>query len=122
MVEYAADADEAILKIVMIEHIDAIKQLDDILKVDGVDMVFIAPYDLSQSLGMPGEFDHPLLLQTVKQVEDAVLARGIDLGGYASTPEKGQELLQRGYKLLMLAYDNFLIENTIAPMVSKLRR
>jgi len=121
MVEYAADADEAILKIIMIEHIDAIKELDDILKVDGVDMVFIAPYDLSQSLGIPGEFNHPLLLQAVKQVEDAVLAAGIDLGGYAGTAEKGQELLQRGYKLLMLAYDNSLIENAITPMVSKLR-
>jgi len=94
-------------------------RLDDILKVDGVDMVFIAPYDLSQSLGIPGEFNHPLLLQAVKQVEDAVLAAGIDLGGYAGTAEKGQELLQRGYKLL--AYDNSLIENAITPMVSKLR-
>jgi len=71
---------------------------------------------LPQSLGIPGEFNHPLLLQAVKQVEDAVLAAGIDLGGYAGTAEKGQELLKRGYKLLMLAYDNSLIENAITPM------
>jgi len=121
MVEYAIDADEAILKIIMIEHIDAIKELDEILKVDGVDMVFVAPYDLSQSLGFPGEFDHPMVRQAVKQIEDAVLAKGVDLGGYAGSLERGQELLQRGYKLIMLAYDNFLIENAITPMVSKLR-
>jgi len=91
------------------------------LKVDGVDVVFVAPYDLSQSLGFPGEFDHPMVRQAVKQIEDAVLAKGVDLGGYAGSLERGQELLQRGYKLIMLAYDNFLIENAITPMVSKLR-
>jgi len=55
LTEYAADADDAILKIIMIEHIDAVGRLESILKVPGIDVVFIAPYDLSQSLGLAGQ-------------------------------------------------------------------
>jgi len=120
MTDYAADADDAILKIIMIEHVDAVNQLDEILKVPGIDLVFIAPYDLSQSLDLAGQFDHPLVQETVKQAEQAVHAAGIDLGGYAGTPDKGRELLDRGYKLLMLGYDSMLIENAITPLLQKL--
>jgi len=120
MTEYAADSDDAILKIIMIEHIDAVNQLDNILQVSGIDMVFIAPYDLSQSLGLAGQFDHPLVQQAVTQAEQAIQAAGIDLGGYAGTVERGRDLLDRGYKLLMLGYDNLLIENSIGPLVREL--
>lgn len=41
-----------------IEGQQAISQLDEILKVDGIDLVFIGPYDLSQSIGIPGQIDH----------------------------------------------------------------
>jgi len=44
----------------MIEHIDAVDQLDNILEVPGIDLIFIAPYDLSQSLDLAGQFDHPM--------------------------------------------------------------
>jgi len=122
MTEYAADADDAILKIIMIEHVDAVNQLDAILKVPGIDLVFIAPYDLSQSLGLAGQFDHPLVQKTVRQAEQAVQAAGIDLGGYAGTVDRGRELLERGYKLLMYGYDMMLIESAVTPIVHKLQR
>jgi len=85
MVEYATGADDMILKIIMIEHIDAVDQLDEIVQVEGIDLIFIAPYDLSQSLGLPGEFDHPRVLNTIKPAEQMVKSAGIKLGGYAGT-------------------------------------
>ncbi|HNH52774.1 MAG TPA: aldolase/citrate lyase family protein, partial [Nitrosomonas sp.] len=51
--------------VVMIEHIKAVEQIDSILAVPGVDAYIIGPYDLSGSMGMPGELDHP-------QVQDAI--------------------------------------------------
>jgi len=120
LTEYAADADEAILKIIMIEHVDAVNQLDSILQVRGIDIIFIAPYDLSQSLGLAGQFEHPIVKETIQQAEKIVLESGIYLGGYASSIDKGRELLDKGYKLLMLGYDGVLIETAIKPILQKI--
>jgi len=122
MTEYAADADDAILKIIMIEHVDAVNRLDEILKVPDIDLVFIAPYDLSQSLGLAGQFDHSKVQQTLYQAEQAVLAAGIDLGGYAVSAERGREMLDSGYKLLMFGYDGMLMETAITPLVDAIKR
>ncbi len=120
LTEYAADADEAILKILMIEHIDAVNQLESILQVPGIDLVFIAPYDLSQSLDLAGQFEHPIVKETIKQAEQIIMGAGVDLGGYASSVDKGRELIDKGYKLLMLGYDGVLIETAVRPLLKQI--
>ena len=57
--KYAKDANDDILLIVQIEHIDAIRNIDSILSVPGVDAAFIGPYDLSGSMGLTGQLYHP---------------------------------------------------------------
>jgi len=54
--------------IVMIEHIDAVNAIDEILAVDGVDGFIIGPYDLSSSLGVPGEFDNPKVVGAIERI------------------------------------------------------
>jgi len=120
LTEYAADADEAILKILMIEHIDAVNQLESILQVPGIDLVFIAPYDLSQSLDLAGQFEHPIVKETIKQAEQIIMGAGVDLGGYASSVDKGRELIDKGYKFLMLGYDGVLIETAVRPLLKQI--
>jgi len=122
MTEYASEVDDAILKIIMIEHIDAVNQLEEILNVPNIDIVFIAPYDLSQSLDLAGQFDHPVVKKVINQAEHAVKAAGLYMGGYAGTPEKGHEMLNRGYNLLMLGYDGLLIESGITPLLNALSK
>jgi len=48
------------------------------------------------------------------------MAAGIDLGGYASSVDKGRELLDNGYKLLMLGYDGVLIETAVKPILKQI--
>jgi len=84
--------------------------------------VFIAPYDLSQSLDLAGQFDHPQVAQTISRAEKAVLAAGIDLGGYAGSIARGREMIDCGYKLVMLGYDGMLMETAITPLVDELKR
>lgn len=56
------------LIILQLEGIDAIKNLDEILKVDGVDILFIGPYDLSQSLGVPGKINDESVIEAMKKI------------------------------------------------------
>jgi 4-hydroxy-2-oxoheptanedioate aldolase len=73
--------DELLISI-QIENLKGVRNLNDILKVSGIDVLFIGPLDLSQSLGLPGQTDHPLVKETIeeifKQGSEAGLAIGID--------------------------------------------
>jgi len=66
--EYFKEANQENLIIVHIEGLEGINNLDEILSVSGIDVVFIGPYDLSQSLGIPGEVNNPLVIEKMKEV------------------------------------------------------
>ena len=110
MLDYARDADAAMLKVLFIEHIDAIARIDEILAVDGIDVAFVAPFDLSQSLGKPGDFDDPDFAAALTRAEAAVLQSKAKLGGLATTADQGRTMLERGYKFLMLGFDGLIID------------
>jgi len=67
--EYKNKTVEEVVLIVQIEHIDAIKNLDEILSVSGVDGTFIGPYDLSGSLGKPGSFEDEDVKKVLEEYE-----------------------------------------------------
>ena len=73
--DYLKAANEAVLAIALIESRVGVDALDDILKVRGLDVVAIARGDLSQSLGVAGQFDHPRLREVVGEAERKILAR-----------------------------------------------
>ncbi|MGH8683769.1 MAG: HpcH/HpaI aldolase family protein, partial [Nitrosospira sp.] len=62
--------DNAII-VAMIEHIDAVSAIDSILSVPGIDAYIIGPYDLSGSMGRPGELDYPEVQSAIEQVREA---------------------------------------------------
>ena len=65
--EYFAKANATTQVIIQIEGVLGIKNFDSILEVPGVDILFIGPYDLSQSMGLPGEIDHPDVVAVMKE-------------------------------------------------------
>ena len=74
--EYMAHANSQIVVMALIEHVDALDHLDGILSVDGIDFYGIGPKDLAQSMGLPGQMEHPRVKEFTKQVTDAVHAVG----------------------------------------------
>ena len=54
--------------VVQIEHIDAVDNLESILTVPGVDAYIVGPYDLSGSMGLPGEFEAPEFVKALQQI------------------------------------------------------
>ncbi|MBV9989018.1 MAG: hypothetical protein JO301_15170 [Chitinophagaceae bacterium] len=77
---YVRTANDNTLVIVQIEHIDAVNNIDAILSVPGIDGTFIGPYDLSMSLGVPGQLSHSSVVATKEKVLKAVLQKKLAAG------------------------------------------
>ena len=80
--EYFKRANQSLL-IVQVEGKKALDNIDEILQVEEVDVFFIGPYDLSQSLGVPGQIDHPAVLKVINQLLEEAQKRSCALGVFA---------------------------------------
>jgi 2-keto-3-deoxy-L-rhamnonate aldolase RhmA len=91
--------------VVQAEHIDAVRNIETILKVGGVDAVFVGPYDLSASMGKLGRLEDRDVREAIKTVRDACARRKIPSGIFAGTLETGQQALIDGHSLLCCGMD-----------------
>ena len=80
-----AHANSQTIVIALIEHIDALQHLDDILAVDGIDLYSVGPKDLAQSMGLPGQMEHPDVLSFISTVQQSVSSAGKAMSGEAIT-------------------------------------
>lgn len=93
------------LVIIQLEGAEAIRNLDAILAVRGVDIVFIGPYDLSQSLGVPGETSHPKVVAAMRDIVKRAAARKVVTGTFTDSPETMRMWMQAGVKYISYSTD-----------------
>ncbi len=79
------DSTKDILVILQLEGIEAIKNLDEILNVEGIDILFIGPYDLSQSLGIPGKVNDNKVINAIKEIINKANKVGKKIGCFVDT-------------------------------------
>jgi 2-keto-3-deoxy-L-rhamnonate aldolase RhmA len=84
--DYLADINRGRTAIVNIESIPAVERLDEILAVPGLDAVLIGPHDLSISLGIPLQYDHPQFIETVDAIITRARGAGVAAGMHAMFP------------------------------------
>ncbi len=99
---YFKTSNENSLIILQIEGKEGIENLDGILNVGGVDIIFIGPYDLSQSLGLTGQISHPDVVKAMKDVVKRAKAKGKVVGTFVETPEEVKMWKEMG--VLYLSY------------------
>lgn len=106
---YAVDpyrgANKRVALIAMLEGVDAISNLESIAEVDGIDAVFVGPMDLSAALGLPGEPEHPLVVDAIKDVFARARATGCGVGTYAPTPQVAARWRLAGAAVVALSAD-----------------
>lgn len=92
---------------IQIEHRDAVKRIDAILSVEGVDAIIIGPYDLSASLGCIADFDHPDFIAAKTAVLEACKRHGIVAGLHVVQPDPRQmeQAHREGYRFLAYSLD-----------------
>ena len=101
--------------ILQIETKLAVDRRDELLSVPGIDAIMIGPADLSISLGVPGEFDHPKMIETIELVKESCLKHGVAPGIHLRTVALAKFWKERGMKFLSSGADTgFLLASATA--------
>jgi 2-keto-3-deoxy-L-rhamnonate aldolase RhmA len=103
--DYVERADREIVAIVQAEHIEAVEHIEAIVRVPGIDAVFVGPYDLSASMGKPGRIRDPEVLDAIRRVREAVLGAGLKAGIYCSDGASARDFVQQGFTLIGMSTD-----------------
>lgn len=111
--EYAKTANDNIVVIAMIETREAVENIDEILSVEGIDGVFIGPYDMSGSYGVVGQVEHELVRNAKRIVLEACKKHHKAAGQHIvkATKENVKEAVEQGYTLFALGTDILFIDN-----------
>lgn len=102
---YVRDIAEDLLVICQVETRAALDAAAEIAALDGVDMIFLGPFDLSASLGHMGEPDHPEVRAAIEEVERVAKAAGCLLGAIPTPERSPRELYDAGYNLVLADID-----------------
>jgi len=100
-----------VVVIAQIEHIEAVNNLEDILSVPGIDGIIVGPYDLSASMGYPGEYDREDVQQALNRIDEITKRLKKPLGFHVidSNHTKVLEKINKGYSFLAFSIDFFFI-------------
>jgi 2-dehydro-3-deoxyglucarate aldolase len=117
--EYVARANREVAAIIQAEHVEAVKNIEAIAAVPGIDAIFVGPYDLSASMGKPGQVKDPEVQAAIRKIRDVTLRAGIRLGIYCSDPESAKDCVQQGYTLIGMSTDlNYLSQSAGAALAA----
>jgi 2-dehydro-3-deoxyglucarate aldolase len=108
-----------------IEHIDAVKNIDEILSVPGIDGTFIGPYDLSLSMGLAGQLQHPDMEAAKQRVLEATMAHGLVPGIHLVHPDTAAEDFKKccklGYRFIALGTDILFLGDSCRSLHTTIR-
>lgn len=105
--KYKEWAKENLVIIAQIEHYDAIQNLEEIADVEGIDAMMIGPYDLSASMGFPGEFDLPIVKDAMEKFVQVCEAKGMPRGLHIVPvePQRYEKAVEQGYSFIAFGTD-----------------
>jgi 2-dehydro-3-deoxyglucarate aldolase/4-hydroxy-2-oxoheptanedioate aldolase len=108
--EYIRRANAATFIAIQIEHAEAVEEVEQIAAVPDVDVLFVGPADLSQSMGLPGEWEHPRVWQAVERVARAAAAHGIHWAILPPHAAHARRCAELGCRMLSLGIDVWAVQ------------
>jgi len=103
--QFFGKANEETAVILQVEGQDGVAALSDILTVKGIDVLFVGPYDLSASLGIPGQVDHPKVIEQMEQIMKEAEKVGVAIGFFVDDVRKAVEWRNRGVQYVSFSSD-----------------
>ena len=108
---YLAETNDSLLVICQTESVAAVEAIEEIAAVDGVDMLFIGPLDLSGSMGILGQVESAEFLAMRERAEKAIKGAGKLMGGLSVTGDSPQAMKERGYDFITAVSDSMLVRD-----------
>ena len=105
-----------VLNMIQFEHKDTLAELDAMLALPGLDVLFVGPSDLAQSLGLPGQPNHPDVTAVADEVVARCKAAGVRTGTVAYTPVIVEQVIERGFDMIVASATTFLASSAKAWM------
>ncbi len=108
---YYEKHNDNVIVVVMLEHLEAVRNVDEILSVDGIDATLIGPYDLSASMGLAGQLRHPEVEKAQDKLLKACLEHKVPAGFHVVpvSSELISERIKQGYKFIGCSLDTELL-------------
>lgn len=106
---YLENANQETAVILQAESAEAVENIDDIVSLKGLDAILIGPYDLSASLGMPGEIDHPSVQKAIDKIISSCKAANVSMGFFGVSSEAVLPYKEKGFTLLTVGVDTVFI-------------
>jgi 2-keto-3-deoxy-L-rhamnonate aldolase RhmA len=103
--EFFAQANEANAVILLLETAKAFEHLDEIISVRGIDVAWMGHYDLTVSMGIPGQFEHPRFLEAMDALVASCRRHGVAPGFLPASPEAALHWIEKGFRVLSLGSD-----------------
>jgi 4-hydroxy-2-oxoheptanedioate aldolase len=102
--EYFKKANEALV-IVQLEGGEALQNLESIMETEGIDIFFVGPYDLSQSLGVQGQIKHPRVVDAIEEIVEQGKKKDVAVGTFVDTIEDGLFWQEKGVSYIAYSVD-----------------
>jgi 4-hydroxy-2-oxoheptanedioate aldolase len=118
--EYYAGYKDNVLGIIQIETLESLNHLDEIANIDGVDILFVGPADMSLALGVFRQYDHPKYMETLERVRDAAMKAGKATGTLLRHSGEYEKYYNLGYRLLGCGADSVFVLQGALDMVKDL--
>ncbi|MCK4726790.1 MAG: hypothetical protein KAT29_13350 [Anaerolineales bacterium] len=120
--EYVEQANQQTVIVAQIEHIQAVQNIGASVQVEGIDALLPYPYDLSSSMGLVGQVDHPDVVAAIDQVTQVCQAEGMPLGIFGVSAGAVQPYIERGYTLIVVGADGMLLGQAAAQIIAEVRK
>jgi len=122
LAEKMRGADERTFVLAMIETRKGAENMEDILAVKDIDGGHLGQFDLSLSLGIPGQFDHPAIQSTIDRLTSTCKRLGKTAACMAPTLETAKDWQKRGFRMISYSYDTGLLQEGLRAGIQELRR
>jgi 2-keto-3-deoxy-L-rhamnonate aldolase RhmA len=119
--EYLESANESILLSVQAESAQAVRNIENIVHVKGLDAVLVGPYDLSASMGLPGQIDHLDVQAAIQHVADVCQQAGMPIGIFGLTAEAVQPYIEKGFRFIVAGVDTVMLGSTARQLLDQLQ-
>lgn len=119
--DYVRTANERIAVILQAEHIDAVRCIDEIVRVPGVDCIFIGPYDLSASMGKLGQTEDAEVIEAIGRVRTSCRRAGLPMGYFGVSADAVRPYVAQGYSLIASGVDVVFAGNAAGQTLADIR-